>query len=91
VLKTFKHKGLKELFEKGVSRKVNAQQAAKCLRVMDALDASQIPEHMNIPGYRFHGLNTTPKSYAISVTGNYRITFEWDGIDATKVNLEDYH
>jgi proteic killer suppression protein len=91
MIRTFKHKGLKELFEKGRTSKVNAQQKAKCNRLMDALDAAIKPEDMLIPGFGFHGLNTNPKRYAVSVTGNWRITFEWKGVDAIKLDLEDYH
>jgi proteic killer suppression protein len=46
---------------------------------------------MNIPGFGFHGLNGNPKRYAVSINGNYRITFGWDGQNATKLDLEDYH
>ncbi len=91
MIKTFRHKGLSQLFETGNSRKVNAQQVDKCIRLMDALDNAMKPEDMKIPGFGFHGLQTKPKSYAVTVTGNWRITFEWDGEDAIKVNLEDYH
>jgi proteic killer suppression protein len=91
MIKTFKHKGLKQLFETGNPARVNAQQVDKCLRLMDALDAALLPEDMNIPGFGFHGLNGNPKRYAVSVNGNCRITFGWDGQNATKLDLEDYH
>ena len=91
MIKGFKHKGLKELFEKGRTAKVNTQHSAKCLRILDALDAALQPEEMIIPGFKFHGLNTKPKSYAVAVTGNWRVTFEWGGQDATHVELADYH
>jgi proteic killer suppression protein len=47
---------------------------------------------MNLPGYKFHQLKGSRKyEVAVSVTGNWRITFEFEGDDATNVNLEDYH
>jgi proteic killer suppression protein len=47
---------------------------------------------MNLPGYKFHQLKGTREyEFAVSVTGNWRITFEFEGDDATNVNLEDYH
>ena len=47
---------------------------------------------MNIPGYKFHPLTGNRKgTYAMTVTGNWRITFRFDGKDAIDVNLEDYH
>lgn len=58
---------------------------------MDALDVATVPEEMNIPGFKFHGLQGNPKRYAVKVSGNYRVTFGWEGTDAIKLNLEDYH
>ncbi len=58
---------------------------------MLALDASTKPEDMHLPGYRFHGLNTKPKRYAVDASGNYRITWAWDDGDAIDVDIEDYH
>ena len=91
MIKSFKHKGLKELFETGKSRKVPPNLKGKCLRRLDMLDASTTPEDMNIPGFRFHGLHGKPKKYSVRVSGNYRITFGWNGEDAVFVDLEDYH
>ncbi len=47
---------------------------------------------MNLPGFGFHGLKGDQKgTYAVSVSGNWRITFQFQGQDAAGVNLEDYH
>jgi proteic killer suppression protein len=47
---------------------------------------------MNSPGFRFHSLIGNRKgSYSVTVTGNWRITFRFDGEDAIDLNLEDYH
>jgi proteic killer suppression protein len=47
---------------------------------------------MNIPGSRFHGLKRADKGrYAVDASGNWRVTFAWDGEDAIDVDLEDYH
>ena len=60
--------------------------------MLDRLDASKQPDDMNLPGYKFHQLKGSRKyEFAVSATGNWRITFEFEGDDATKVNLEDYH
>jgi proteic killer suppression protein len=91
VIKSFLHKGIKQLFEKGKSSKVNAQQKDKCLRLLDALDAALEPGDMNLPGWNFHPLKGNPKRYSVSVTGNWRITFGWKGEDAIHIDLEDYH
>jgi len=46
---------------------------------------------MNIAGFRFHGLQGSPKRWSVRVTGNYRITFGWSGESALGVDFEDYH
>ena len=47
---------------------------------------------MNLPGYHFHALKGARKgTFALDASGNYRITFRWDGEDAVDVDLEDYH
>jgi proteic killer suppression protein len=56
------------------------------------LDAAKEPDDMSLPGYKFHALKGERKGeYAVSVSGNWRITFDFDGQDAINVNLEDYH
>jgi len=91
MIKTFKHKGLKQLFDSGKSAKIKPAYKNKCLRLMDMLDSSTSPEDMNVPGFYFHGLQGKPKRYSVRVSGNYRITFEWSGTDAIHVDLQDYH
>lgn len=46
---------------------------------------------MNIPGWRFHPLKGKQKRYAVDASGNYRITFSFEGQDAIAVDLDDYH
>jgi proteic killer suppression protein len=92
MIKGFRHKGLERFFRKGDRSKIDAKQADRIRRMLDRLEAVGKPEDMNLPGYGFHGL--APKSkgvYAISVSGNWRITFRFEAADAVDVNLEDYH
>ena len=60
-------------------------------RRLDALDAAPRREDLNLPGFNFHSLRGKPQRYAISVNGPWRITFGWDGDNATLVDLEQYH
>jgi proteic killer suppression protein len=47
---------------------------------------------MDLPGFKFHALKGDRNGeFAVSVSGNWRIVFEFDGQDAVNVNLEDYH
>ena len=86
-----RHKGLKELFAAGKSAKVRPDQQKKCLRLLDALQQAVMPEDITVPGWHFHGLQGTPKRYAVAVNGPWRITFGFDGQDAIDVDLEQYH
>ena len=91
MIKSFRHKGLRELFETGKSRKVRPDLSARALRRLDALDAAALTSELNIPGFGFHALKGRQKRYALWVNGPWRITFEWQDGDAYQVDLEQYH
>jgi proteic killer suppression protein len=92
MITSFKHKGLELFFTKGSYKGIPAQYGARIERMLDRLDASKQADDMNLPGYKFHALRGERKAeFAVSVTGNWRVTFEFDGENAINVNLEDYH
>lgn len=92
MIESFKHKGLDRFFTRSDHRGIPGGSASRIERMLDRLDASTRPEDMNLPGYKFHGLKGERKgAYAVSVTGNWRITFEFEGENAINVDLEDYH
>jgi proteic killer suppression protein len=92
VIKSFRHKGLARFFSNSERRGIDAKQADRIRRILDRLDAATKPEDMNIGGFGFHGLSGNRKgTYALSVSGNWRITFRFEAGDAIEVNLEDYH
>ena len=92
MVRNFRHKGLHRFFTKSDYRGIPAQHAARIERLLDRLEASAKPEDMDLPGYRFHPLKGDRKGvYAVSVSGNLRLTFRFDGQHATDVDLEDYH
>ena len=88
----FKHRGLRHLYEKGDRRRINPEAAATVEEILTLLDVAHHPGDMNVPGYRLHPLKGDRKGFwSVYVTGNWRITFRFDGRDACDVNLEDYH
>ena len=92
MIKSFRHKGLERYFTKSERKGIDARQADRIRRILDHLDAAVKPEDMNLPGDKFHGLKGDRKgTYAVSVSGNLRITFGMKSGDAIDVNLEDYH
>jgi len=92
MIKSWKHKGLKELFLKGSKKNVRPDMADRLRRRLDVLDAANSLEALGLPGFRLHPLSGKMKGrYSIRVTGNWRITFRFEEVDVFNVDLEDYH
>ena len=91
MIRSFRHKGLRQLFAAGRSPKVQQDLQQRALRRLDAIDAAAAPEQLNIPGFDFHSLRGKPKRYTVHVNGPWCITFEWREGDALEVDLEQYH
>jgi proteic killer suppression protein len=92
VIGSFRHKLLRDLWRTGSSGKIDSRLHGRILERLDALDAGDRPEDMNLPGYDFHALKGfKPKRYTVHVNGPICITFEFEDGEALRVDLEDYH
>jgi toxin HigB-1 len=92
VIKTFRHKGLAELWSKDRTLKIDQRMQERVPERLDALDAAKSAEDMNVPGYDFHGLRGfKPVRYTVHVNGPWCVTFEFLDGDAYRVDLEQYH
>ena len=92
MIRSFRSKALSRYYATGETAKLSVQNPVRMRRILIALNDARLPEDMNLPGMRFHGLKGKDKGrYAVDASGNWRITFGWDGIDAIDVDLEDYH
>jgi proteic killer suppression protein len=92
VIKSFRHRGLKALYEDGRSTKISPGHVAKLERILTALDRSGGPEGMSLPGFRLHRLKGRLKGhYAVLVSGNWRVTFRFADGHAVDVDYLDYH
>jgi proteic killer suppression protein len=92
VIRTFRHKGLKRLFEKDNPSGVRADQAARIRDVLAHLDRAETPMDLDLPGYRLHALKGDLKGYwSVTISGNWRIIFSFENGDAFEVDLVDYH
>ena len=92
LIKTFKNKDLKDLFELGTSSKIQKAQHTRINNRLSALDSATSLKDLDLPGFKTHPLQGfNPTRYAISVNGAWRITFEYSGGDAYNVDLEQYH
>jgi toxin HigB-1 len=89
---SFRNKALRRLSEQGDAAKLSVPNVRRVQRILEQLDEATVPEEMNVPGWRFHSLKGQDKGrYAVDASGNWRITFGWDGKNAIDVDLEDYH
>ena len=91
MIKTFRHAGLRESFERGRSSRVRADLHRRALVRLKALDEAAKPTDLDVPGFNFHRLQGRPVRYSVHVNGPWCVTFEWEDGDATRVNLEQYH
>lgn len=92
MIRSFRHKGLADLFHTGKAAKVRPDLHARSLRRLDALNAARELDDLALPGLDFHPLKGhKPTRYSIHVNGPWCITFEWADSDALRVDLEQYH
>ena len=89
---SFRHKGMERFFRKGDVSKINSRLAPRIGRMLDLIDQASAVEQLAIPGMNLHPLKGERKGmWAMTVSGNWRITFRFAGEDAIDLNLEDYH
>ena len=89
---SFKHRGLKALYEGRTSRRVAPEHVRKLLDILALLDHSKSPRDLDLPGLRLHPLKGEFRGhYAVTVSGNWRVTFRFEDGDAFDVDYLDYH
>jgi toxin HigB-1 len=93
MIKSFKHKGLKRLFEQAEAKGVPAGHAQKITDVLAALDTAAEPGEVGLfPGWRLHPLKGEFRGYwSITISGNWRVIFRFADGDAYDLDLIDYH
>ena len=92
MIKSFRHKGLEQLYYKGTKKGINPKHVNKILRILDRLDASVAATDMNLPGYNLHRLSGKESDiWSVWVSGNWRLTFKFEGEDVILVDYMDYH
>jgi proteic killer suppression protein len=92
MIRSFRHKGLEQFFRTGSVAGIRASHAEKVRLVLARLHAATTPWDMQLPGLRLHRLvGDRQGAWSVRVSGNWRITFGFEGPDAVDVNYEDYH
>lgn len=92
MVRSFKHRGLKRLYERGDSTGIRPDLLATVQEILTVLDQATSPQDLNLPGYRLHPLKGDLKgSWSVTVRANWRIVFRVVGGDVFDVELTDYH
>jgi proteic killer suppression protein len=92
VIKSFAHKGLEAFFTSGNKAGIQSAHANRLARQLAQLHRANGPQDMALPGWKLHPLKgDLAGHWAVSVSGNWRLTFRFDGPDAQIVNYLDYH
>ena len=89
---SFKHRGLRALYNGRAARRVAPENVRKLMRILAVLDRSSAPQDMNLPGFRLHPLSDQRSGcYAVSVSGNWPVTFSFEDGHAVEVDYTDDH
>ena len=92
MIRRFRHRGRERFFQSGDTGGINPQHAAPLRRMLGTLNTCTEPAGMNLPRYRLHRLTGDRAGrWAVAVSGNWRLVFEFDGTDVSNVDLVDYH
>lgn len=92
MIKSFRHKGIERFFRTGSKAGIQAQHANRLRIMLTRLDVANSPEDMDAPGWGLHLLKgDLAGHWTVSVSGNWRMTFAFDGLDAVLVDYQDYH
>jgi proteic killer suppression protein len=92
MIKSFRHKGLRRFFETGSSSGVQPTHAKRLRMQLAALDTAHVIEDMDIPGFCLHPLKGVLRGrWSITISGNWRLTFEFKDGNAYVLDYEDYH
>ena len=92
MIRSFRHRGLKRLYERGDRSGVRPDFVDTVERILTVLDAAGAPQNLDLPRYHLHALKGDLKGFwSVTVRANWRIIFRFEGTDAFDVELIDYH
>jgi toxin HigB-1 len=92
MIRSFRHRGLKRLYERDDASQIHAAYRKKVARILADLDSARVPQDMDFPGLRLHPLTGDLKGFwSVTVSANWRIIFRLNDADVVDVDLVDYH
>jgi toxin HigB-1 len=92
MIRSFRHRGLKRLFERGDKAQIRPDMLVKVENVLALLDRATNAEDMALPGFRLHQLRGDLRGFwSVTVSANWRVIWRFEGRDVVDVDLVDYH
>ena len=89
---SYGHKGLKKFGETGSKAGIQPKHSERLRRLLTALNVASCAEDMNAPGNNLHALKgDLIGHWSVAVSGNWRLTFAFEGEDVVLVDYQDYH
>ncbi len=92
VIKSFRHRGIEKFFSTGTKAGIQPKHEIRLRILLTTLNLAAKPSDMNRDGWNWHPLKGDLKDHwSVSVSGNWRLTFAFEGQDAILVDYQDYH
>ena len=92
MIKSFRHRGIERFFLSGTKAGIQPKHASRLRLQLTTLNLAQLPQDMNRTGWELHALKgTLAGHWSVTVNGNWRMTFRFEGEDAILVDYQDYH
>lgn len=92
MIKSWKHKGLRQFFETGSTKGIQGKHKKRLKIILQRLSAATLADDLDLPGMRFHVLKGKLKGhFSVTVNGNWRVIYKFEGQDAVLVDYLDYH
>jgi toxin HigB-1 len=89
---SFRHKGLRRMFEDDLAKGVNPDHVRKLKQILLVLQAAEQIEALNVPTFRLHPLTGDLEGFwSITVRANWRVIFRFEDGKALDIDLVDYH
>lgn len=92
MIRSFRQRGLRRLYERGDVSRLPADQVERIGVALSHLDSARVPSDLALPGYRLHPLKGDLRQFwSIAISGNWRIIFRIEDGDVYDIDLVDYH
>jgi proteic killer suppression protein len=92
LIKRFAHKGLGRFFRAGSKSGIQPEHADRLRLILGVLNAAAHPGDLALPALRLHRLKGQSGAFwAVSVSGNWRVVFRFEGRQVFDVDYVDYH